>query len=308
MTTVAGIDCGTNSIRLLIATVDDEGRLVEVTRQMRTVRLGHGVDKTGRLDDAAISRTLAATREYRALCDENGVQSMRFVATSASRDASNADEFVSGVREIVGIEPEVVPGEVEAALSFAGVVHGLDAGEPPYLVVDLGGGSTEFVLGADEVQQAISVDMGCVRLTERYLHDDPPMSAQIGQAEAYVDELLTKVEAAVDISSTATLVGVAGTVTTVAAHALGLETYDRDAIHGCELPVGLVVESATALVAASRAERAAMGFMHPGRVDVIGAGSVVWRSIVRRVADRAGLEAVRVSEADILDGIALSQI
>src|SRR5580765_4200157 len=311
MTRVGAIDCGTNSIRLLVADIDPvTGASTDVHRQMEVVRLGHGVDRTGRLDPAAIARTLARSSDYHATCRRLGAERVRFVATSASRDAENAAEFVDGVRAIFtdyAIEPEVVSGAEEAALSFRGAtVDVTAAGFPgPYLVVDLGGGSTEFVRGTTVVEAARSVDIGCVRMTERHLVSDPPTAAEVAAATADIDAAIAAAEEEVGFSGIRTLVGLAGSITTVTAYALGLTAYDPERIHLSNLTAGEIVESTTALLAATRAERSAIGFMHPGRVDVIGAGALVWQRIVARVSEVSALEAIVTSEHDILDGIAL---
>jgi len=308
MTRVAAVDCGTNSIRLLVADVDPgAGTLVDVDRRMETVRLGQGVDRTGRIAPEAMARTLEATRRYAEVARSLGAQRVRFVATSASRDAENAAEFVDGVREILGVEPEVVPGEEEAALSYTGAtaeLHGAHAA--PFLVVDLGGGSTELVLGDGEVEAARSVDVGCVRMTERHLHDDPPTADQVAAASADVEAALDLAAATVPLARTRTLVGLAGSVTTVTAHALGLDAYLPERIHRAVLPVERVLAACDDLLAMPREQRAALPFMHPGRVDVIGAGALVWRHVVSRVADEAGIGEVVTSEHDILDGIGRS--
>lgn len=312
MRRVGAVDCGTNSIRLLIADLDDGG-LSEVTRQMQIVRLGEGMDATGAISDAAMGRTLAAAQGYAALCRDAGCEAVRFVATSASRDASNAVDFVAGVREAFGgldVAPEVITGQEEAALSFAGATGGLAAaGVPePYLVVDIGGGSTELVLGDARrgVVASRSVDVGCVRMTERHLHDDPPTEDQVWGALSDIVRAVDSAAEAVDLTSVGTLVGLAGSVTTVTAHALGLPAYLPERIHGAELPVPAVVDACTDLLLAPRSRRRELPYMHEGRVDVIGAGALVWRTVVQRVAHDAGLRSVRTSETDILDGIALS--
>ena len=312
MTRVGAIDCGTNSIRLLIADVDrDSGSLTDLARRMEIVRLGHGVDKTGVIAPEAMARTLAQAREYASQCSELGVQRVRFVATSASRDASNAQEFVAGVREAFaafGIAPEVITGHEEASLSFRGATGDLQAdGIPgPYLVVDIGGGSTEFVRGTDQVEQALSVDVGCVRMTERHLRSDPPTSAQIAAATSDIEAAIDRVADVVDFQGISALVGLAGSVTTITAHALRLTMYDADKIHLSQLPAAQIIDACTSLLSMTRAERAALGFMHEGRVDVIGAGGLVWRTIVQRLQRDVGITSVVTSEHDILDGIALS--
>ncbi|WP_308169107.1 Ppx/GppA phosphatase family protein [Cellulomonas hominis] len=313
MTRVAAIDCGTNSIRLLVADVDPTaGTLTDLDRRMEVVRLGQGVDRTGRIAPEALARTLDATRRYAQVCADLGVEAVRFVATSASRDAENRDEFVAGVREALGVEPEVIGGVEEAALSFRGATGVLGSRHPgPYLVVDLGGGSTEVVLGERTPEAAYSMDVGCVRITERHLQSDPPTAAEVAAAEADVRAALDVAAQHVPFGRTATLVGLAGSVTTVTAHALGLPAYDPAAIDGSVLGVDAVVGACDDLLARDRASRAALGFMHPGRVDVIGAGALVWREVVQRVraevqAAGGALTEVVTSEHDILDGIAWS--
>ncbi|PVZ58929.1 Ppx/GppA phosphatase family protein [Arthrobacter sp. H-02-3] len=321
MTRVAAVDCGTNSIRLLIADIDTDTnadaatgqpapRLTDVVREMRVVRLGQGVDSTGELAPEALERTFAATRDYASLIREHGVAKVRFVATSATRDASNRQVFVDGIRAILGVEPEVITGDEEAALSFAGASSVLPSrGDDPVLVVDLGGGSTEFVLGnAGGVIAARSVDVGCVRMTERHLRSDPPTPEQIAAAEADVDAAISEAARTVPLERATAIVGVAGSVTTITAHALRLPEYSPAAIHGTELDLDAVRKACTELLDMTREERAALPFMHPGRVDVIGAGGLVWRRVLERLADvTAGRITTAVaSEHDILDGIALS--
>ncbi|MCL2423595.1 MAG: exopolyphosphatase [Micrococcales bacterium] len=301
---VAAVDCGTNSIRLLVADVAD-GVLHEVVRRSEVVRLGQDVDRTGRLAPQALARTLEMTRQYAAECTRLGVTKVRFVATSATRDASNRDQFVAGVRAALGVDPQVVSGAEEAELSFTGATSVL-AGPAPYCVVDLGGGSTEVVVGSSGPQAAWSMDVGSVRITERHLHGDPPTLAETAAATATIDAAIDDSLTHVDVTGVRTLVGLAGSVTTVTAHALGLEVYDRTVIDQAVLSVEQVLGSCDVLVHATYAERAALGFMHPGRVDVIGAGALVWSRVVAHVAQVAGLTHVVTSEHDILDGIALS--
>lgn len=314
MARVAAIDCGTNSIRLLVADVDPvAGTLVDADRRMEIVRLGQGVDRTGLLAPEALARTLDATRRYARVCAELGAERVRFVATSATRDARNRAEFVDGVREILGVEPEVVDGREEARLSFRGATGTLGAHPGPFLVVDLGGGSTELVFGESEPRAVHSMDVGCVRMTERHLHHDPPTSEQVAAAAADVDAALDRAAAEVPLGRTGTLVGLAGSVTTVTAHALGLDRYDPVRIDGAVLPVDQVLASCHAILTATREGRAAMGFMHPGRVDVIGAGALVWSRVVTRVRDEVvaaggSLDVTVTSEHDILDGIAWSLV
>jgi exopolyphosphatase/guanosine-5'-triphosphate,3'-diphosphate pyrophosphatase len=310
-TRVAAIDCGTNSIRLLVADLDTGGgTLTDLDRRMRIVRLGQGVDRTGRLAPEALERTFAACREYAEVIREHGVpaERIRFVATSASRDADNRDDFVRGVRDALGVEPEVVSGDEEAALSFTGATRELteaDGLERPYLVVDIGGGSTEFVLGDRAVTAARSVDIGCVRLTERHLLrdgrlTDPPTPEQLAAVRADIDAALTEAAGAVPLDRARILVGLAGSVTTIAGIALGLPRYDSAAIHHSRVPLETVREITDQLLAATHAERAAIPVMHEGRVDVIGAGAL----ILLRIMERTGAKEVVVSEHDILDGLA----
>ncbi len=301
MTRVAAVDCGTNSIRLLVADVHGPS-MTDLHREMRIVRLGEGVDRTGRLSDAALGRTRAALEHYAALVRSLECARVRMVATSATRDAENRADFVAMVTDVLGVAPEVVTGDEEAALSFDGATRGLDPDEGPFLVADIGGGSTELVLGSGSVTAARSVDVGCVRLTERHLHDDPPTAEQVRAAEADVDAALALVREVVPVEQARTFVGLAGSVTTVAAHVLGLDRYDSAAIHLARLPGPDVVAACTGLLQMSRADRAALPYVHEGRVDVIGAGALVLRTLV----DRLGLSEVVVSEADILDGIAWS--
>ncbi|MFJ9414465.1 exopolyphosphatase [Streptomyces sp. NPDC101227] len=309
MKRVAAIDCGTNSIRLLVADLDPAtGELTDLDRRMQIVRLGQGVDRTGRLAPEALERTFAACREYAAVIQELGAEHLRFVATSASRDAENREDFVRGVVDILGVEPEVITGDQEAAFSYNGATKelaGRDDVPPPYLVVDIGGGSTEFVLGDGSVRAARSVDVGCVRMTERHLvHEgkisDPPTPGQIAAMKADIAAALDHAEEAVPVTQAATLVGLAGSVTTVAAIALGLDHYDSEAIHHSRIPLAKVRDITGDLLASTHAERAANPVIHPGRVDVIAAGALVLLSIMERV----GAKEVVVSEHDILDGIA----
>ena len=328
MTRVAAIDCGTNTIRLLIAEADrdDSGRprLEVLRRRNEIVRLGQGVDRTGLLDSEALERTLAAVASYAADCTELGVAPggdvRRFVATSATRDARNREDFVAGVRRLLGIEPEVVSGQEEARLSFTGSLLGAaeDEGTPgsgectPRLVVDLGGGSTELVLGVDEPSAAISLDTGSVRITERYLADGITPEAEAA-ARAEVRGLLDEAERVVDLSSPGRLVGLAGTITTVTAHALNLQTFDPQALNGAELSPQAVLASCEAIIHSTPEQRASWGYLAPGRRDVIAAGALVWSEVVSRVVERtttAGhpLQRVTTSLYDILDGIALSLV
>ncbi|OEJ26541.1 exopolyphosphatase [Streptomyces agglomeratus] len=310
-TRVAAIDCGTNSIRLLVADADPAtGELAEMDRRMQIVRLGQDVDRTGRLAPEALERTFAACREYAGAIKAHGAERIRFVATSASRDAANRDEFVRGVLDILGVEPEVITGDQEAEFSFTGATKeltGRDDLAGPYLVVDIGGGSTEFVVGDDHVRAARSVDIGCVRMTERHLVrdgvvSDPPDPGRIAAIRDDIRAALDLAEETVPLREAHTLVGLAGSVTTVGAIALGLQAYDSAAIHHSRVPYERVREITGDLLAATHDERAAIPVMHPGRVDVIGAGALVLLEIM----ERTGAREVVVSEHDILDGIAWS--
>lgn len=304
---VAAIDCGTNSIRLLIARLDDDGRMVDLERHMEIVRLGYGVDRTGRFDPAAIDRTLDACRRYARLIEHHGAEELRFAATSATRDAANRDEFTGAVRDILGVTPEVIAGEEEAELSFRGAVETLpDLPGSERLVVDIGGGSTELVRGADGPRDRISLDMGSVRITERHLHADPPTPAQIDAAIRDIDALLDQASPILTAPGLDALVGVAGTVTTLTALQLGIETYSPDVTHGARLPISQTLQYCDRLVRMPRCERAALRAIHPGRVDVIGAGALIWARILQRVAESSPLDVTVTSEHDILDGIALS--
>ena len=363
MTRVAAIDCGTNTIRLLIADARTSSggavRLVPLVRLNEIVRLGQGVDRTGRLDEAALERTLAVVGDYADRCRELGAQSVRFVATSATRDASNRAVFVEGVRELLGVEPEVVSGQEEARLSFAGSLLGADgggafpgadaghaaagseaatagpetgavgptglgdaagpeadirpgAGGTRRLVTDLGGGSTELVLGVDAPAAAYSMNTGSVRVTERYLADGVTPAAEAA-ARDHVRALLERAGAVVDLGATRELVGLAGTITTVTAHALGLESFEPEAIDGARLDVGTALASCEAIVHSTAAERESWGYLRPGRRDVIAAGALVWSEVIARVVEATAARGHRLtctvtSLHDILDGIALSLV
>ncbi|NDR52957.1 exopolyphosphatase [Actinomyces sp. 565] len=335
MTRVAAVDCGTNTIRLLVADIVRDGpdgavRLRPLHRSSSIVRLGQGVDRTGRFDAEALERTLAVVREYAATCTALQVPldaaHARFVATSATRDAENRDEFVAGVHDALGILPEVVTGQEEARLSFAGSLLGAGGGavagdedgeaagggalSSPRLVVDLGGGSTELVLGVAAPQSAYSMNTGSVRITERHLADGVTPAADAA-ARAEVRALLDRAADAVDLGAAARLVGLAGTISTVTAHALGLESFDREAIDGAELSVERVLAACDAIVHSTAAQRESWGYLLPGRRDVIAAGALVWSEVVARVvADTTAaghpLTMTVTSLSDILDGIAVS--
>lgn len=305
MTRVAALDCGTNSLRLLVADVEGD-RLTDVVRRMEIVRLGAGVDRTGRLAPDALDRTFKVLDDYATAIRELDVDAVRMVATSATRDAANRDEFVAGVLSRLGVEPEVVTGDEEAVLSFSGATRELRGSaelEAPYLVVDIGGGSTEFVVGDDSGPRAAqSVDIGCVRLTERHLVHDPPTVSQIEAARGDILTAIDEVEATVPFNEAHTLVGLAGSVTTVVALALDLPEYDATRIHHARVSATDVHRVTEQLLAASRVERAALAVMHPGRVDVIGGGALVLDTIM----SRGGFHDVVASEHDILDGIAFT--
>ena len=308
---VAAIDCGTNSIRLLIADRVDH-RLRDVHREMRIVRLGEGVDATGRFAAEALARTEAALVDYAVLLREHGVRKLRMVATSATRDAENRDEFFAMTAGVLGdVVPgaiaEVITGSQEAELSFNGAVGELDTAAAPFVVVDLGGGSTEVVLGdARGVQASYSADIGCVRMTERCLHSDPPTAAEVAEARDVVRDRLSEALRVVPVEQAKTWVGVAGTFTTIAALARGMDTYDPEAIHLSRIGFGGMLAVCDQLIGMTRAQRAALGPMHAGRVDVIGGGAIVVQELAAAMSERAGIDELVVSEHDILDGIALS--
>ncbi len=300
---VAAIDCGTNSIRLLIADIDGNN-FREITRQMEVVRLGQGVDKTGAFHPDAIARTLAAVDLYAAEIAKRGVEKIRFCATSATRDATNRALFIDGVKERLGIEPEVIAGEIEAALSFQGATKDFDKSQGPFLVIDIGGGSTEFVFGTDSVEAARSMNIGCVRMTERHFTGDQPDPGQIASAIEDIDENIRQAAKTVPITEAKTVIMVAGTATTVAAAALDLPEYDRYAIHLSRISAERTHLISTELLRETREQRAAHGYMHPGRVDVIGAGSLV----LDRIMIATGAKEFVASESDILDGMAWSLV
>ena len=315
MARVAAIDCGTNSIRLLVADVtatDDGGHwLRDVHREMRVVRLGQGVDATGVLAPEALARTRAALLDYSAILRRKGTERVRMVATSASRDAANRDEFFAMTREVLGVEAEVITGDEEARLSFTGAVADQEPEDGPFLVADVGGGSTELVLGSWDgtkgaVEAAMSVDIGCVRLTERCLHDDPPTEQQVEEAVKVAKDVLGRAFDAVPMAKARTWVGVAGTVTTLAALAKDLPEYDPEEIHLSRISLDRIRELTGRLIAMTREERSALGPMHPGRVDVIVGGALVVRTIAEHLAERAGITELVASEHDILDGLAYS--
>ena len=301
MSRVAAIDCGTNSIRLLIADITN-GNFKEVVREMEIVRLGQGVDQNKSFHPDAIARTLSAVEKFSARISSKGVEKVRFCATSATRDASNREIFTDGVKKILGVDVEVIPGEEEAELSFIGATKELSQSEGPFLVVDIGGGSTEFVYGGEKVSAAKSVNIGCVRMSERHLNTQPPSMAQIAQAIVDIDIAIAQAAQVVPISEAKSLIAVAGTATTVAAAALKLDAYDRYAIHMARISAEKTHSVSQMFLGMNRDEIAALGYMHPGRVDVIAAGSLV----LSRVMTLTGAQEFVASESDILDGMAWS--
>ncbi len=303
MSRVAAIDCGTNSIRLLIADISN-GIFKEVVRSMEVVRLGQGVDKNKSFHPDAIKRTLDAVEVFSEVIASKGVERIRFCATSATRDATNRSLFTDGVRGILGVEVEVIPGEEEAMLSFNGATKELMQSDAPYLVVDIGGGSTEFVFGSNKVENAKSVDIGCVRMSERHFTSQPTTMDQVARAIIDIDSAIAKAASVVPISNAKTLVAVAGTATTVAAAALELKEYDRHLIHLARISADKVHKVSAMFQSMNKDEIANLGYMHPGRVDVITAGSLV---LSRIMAATSASEFV-ASESDILDGMAWSLI
>jgi exopolyphosphatase/guanosine-5'-triphosphate,3'-diphosphate pyrophosphatase len=300
---VAAIDCGTNSIRLLIADIDGSN-FREIHREMEIVRLGQGVDKTGQFHPDAIVRTLAAVDKFAIEIVKRGVEKIRFCATSATRDATNRDLFIDGVKARLGIAPEVIPGEVEAALSFQGATRDFPATDGPFLVIDIGGGSTEFVFGTTDVEFAKSMNIGCVRMTERHFTGGDADPGQIAAAVEDIDEAIAQAAKIVPINQSKTLIAVAGTATTVAAAALELDSYDRYAIHLSRISAEKVHAASKSFLSMKREDREALGYMHPGRVDVIGAGSLV----LSRIMLATGAAEFVASESDILDGMAWSLV
>ncbi len=298
---VAAIDCGTNSIRLLIADIEGNS-FREVLRTMEIVRLGQGVDKTGEFHPDAITRTLAAVDLFAVEIARKGVQKIRFCATSATRDATNRHLFIDGVKERLSIEPEVISGEEEAALSFAGAIQDLPQEDGPFLVVDIGGGSTEFVYGQSSVEFAKSVNIGCVRMTERHFTQDPTGAQEIEDARRDIQEAIKVAASIVPITKAKTLIAVAGTATTVAAAALDLGEYDRHSIHLSRISSEKTHIASQRFLSMTREERSALGYMHPGRVEVIAAGSLVLSEIMKAT----GAKEFIASESDILDGMAWS--
>lgn len=317
MARVAAVDCGTNSIRLLVAdvTVREDGTawLRDVHREMRIVRLGQGVDATGVLAPEALRRTADALADYTTIARRKGVERVRMVATSATRDAANRGEFFAMTERVLGVTAEVITGDEEARLSFTGAVGDFDPDDGPFVVTDIGGGSTELVTGTwdghcAKITAARSVDIGCVRITERCLPGDPPTPAEVSTAADLAREVLTAAFEAVPVADARTWIGVAGTVTTLAALALDLPEYDPDAIHQATLSFEKLAATTERLLSSTHDERAAIPVMHPGRVDVIGGGAIIVATLAGQLKARAGIERLTASEHDILDGIALSQI
>lgn len=315
MSRVAAIDCGTNSIRLLVAELmpnfDGTVHLRDLHREMRVVRLGQDVDATGRLAPEAIERTRAALADYTVAARRKGAERVRMVATSATRDAANREEFFEMTERTLGVRAEVITGDTEARLSFTGAVGEQDPADGPFLVVDIGGGSTELVLGEWDGKQATvlaakSVDIGCVRITERTLKSDPPSEDEIADARKFAAEVLAEAFDAVDVSAAKTWIGVAGTVTTLSAVAQELPEYESERTHLSKLTPEDVERTAHRLLHSDHATRAANPVIHPGRVDVIGGGALILQVLADEFAKRGGPTDLVVSEHDILDGIALS--
>jgi exopolyphosphatase/guanosine-5'-triphosphate,3'-diphosphate pyrophosphatase len=309
MVRVAAIDCGTNSIRLLVADLADS-KLVDVHREIRIVRLGQKVDATGRLAPEALERTRVALADYAAIIQRTDAEQVRMVATSATRDAANRDDFFRMVRRTLGTDAEVITGDEEARLSFTGAVGDFDPYHGPFLVVDVGGGSTEVVLGDWDgtnarVTTARSVNVGCVRITERHLHSDPPTPAEICAARQFADHTLQEAFADVPVNQARTWVGVAGTVTTLSALAQRLPHYDSACTHLSRLSLQQVRDTTENLLASTHKQRAANPVIHPGRVDVIAGGALIVAVLAEQLHTCAGITDLVVSEHDILDGIAL---
>ncbi|MEN9923146.1 MAG: hypothetical protein RIS09_660 [Actinomycetota bacterium] len=303
MTRLAAIDCGTNSIRLLIVELVGES-LRELTREMIIIRLGEGVDEHKRFSEAALERLKLACGEYATKIEAYGVTKTRFIATSASRDVSNRDEFLNIINQELSLIPDIISGDEEARLSFLGATGSFRHLPSPYLVIDIGGGSTEFVLGQENVTAARSVNIGCVRMTERHHFSNPPTTAELDEATIDIDRAVQSALEVVDVNSANTIIGLAGSITTVAAQALKLDIYDRDKIHASQFSLSQIATAAEELIHMSHEERQALGFMHPGRVDVIGAGALVlWRSLLAISKVHPNMPLLTVSEHDILDGI-----
>lgn len=302
MRRVAVVDIGTNSCRLLVGERAPDGGLHTLDRRVRITRLGQDTDASGRLAEAAITRNVDAVAAYADVWHALGATDVRITATSAARDSANAADLAHAIDRVAGVAPEVLSGEEEAATAFRGAVSGLPGIALPAVVLDIGGGSTELILGHEQPDRSTSRQLGSVRLTERVLTDDPPSPAQISRAREVVAEHLDAVEALVDPAAGATLIGVAGTATTVAALHLGLPQYRAGAIHGTTMPVSAVWAAADRLLALSAADIAALGPVEPGREDVIAAGALIMAMVIQRF----GFEQITISETDILDGLALA--
>jgi len=306
MKRVAAIDCGTNSIRLLISDIDTStNTATDVCREMRIVRLGEGVDKTNAFSPRALERTFKAIDEYEEILLKHKVENLRFVATSATRDAQNKTMFIKGVIDRLRIVPEVIAGTEEAALSFDGATRSLrQKHKAPFLIIDLGGGSTELVIGDQESTGAYSMDVGCVRMTERHTPGGNPTKAQEEAIRTDVRNALKEAAKKVDWQKAQTIVGVAGTVTTVAAHVLKLKTYDPEVLHGASISAQQISQTAQDFISLTPSQRAALPYMHEGRIEVITAGSIVLDEVMKAI----GAQTLIASERDILDGVAWSQV
>jgi len=306
MKRVAAIDCGTNSIRLLISDIDTAtNTATDLVREMRIVRLGEGVDKTNAFLPSALERTFKAVDEYEKLLLKHNVEHVRFVATSATRDAQNKAMFIKGVIDRLRIVPEVIAGVEEAALSFDGATRSLrQKHTAPFLVIDLGGGSTELVIGDKEPTGAYSMDVGCVRMTERHTPGGNPTKEQEEAIRTDVRNALKVAGTKVDWKKAQTVVGVAGTITTVAAHVLNLKTYDPDVLHGAIITAEQISQTAQDFISLTPTQRGALPYMHEGRIEVITAGSIVLDEVMKGI----GAKTLIASERDILDGVTWSQV
>lgn len=303
MTRLAAIDCGTNSIRLLVVEVEGDS-LKELHRDMIIIRLGEGVDEHKRFSDAALIRLREACRVFQKVIKELNVSRTRFIATSASRDVSNRETFLEIIDTELSLSPDIISGDEEARLSFLGATGSFRHLPGPYLVIDIGGGSTEFVIGNDSVESARSVNIGCVRMSERHNFSDPPTKSELDTATKDIDSAIEEALKVVDVRKAKTIIGLAGSITTVAAEALQLSRYEREKINGSQFSLDQIESAASSLIHMKQSERAALGFMHPGRVDVIGAGALVlWRSLEKIALIHPNMPLLTVSEHDILDGI-----
>jgi exopolyphosphatase / guanosine-5'-triphosphate,3'-diphosphate pyrophosphatase len=300
---LAAIDCGTNSIRLLVVEIEGNN-LKELHREMIIIRLGEGVDEHKRFSDAALIRLRDACGVFQQVIKELNVSKTRFIATSASRDVSNRAEFLEIIDAELSLTPDIISGDEEARLSFLGATGSFHHLPGPYLVIDIGGGSTEFVIGSDSVESSRSVNIGCVRMSERHHFSDPPTESELGIATKDIDTAIDEALTIVDVTKAQTIIGLAGSITTVAAEALHLSSYEREKIHGSQFSLNQIESAAQSLISMTQSERAGLGFMHPGRVDVIGAGALVlWRSMVKIASIHPNMPLLTVSEHDILDGI-----